>query len=180
MSSVFFTSDTHFGHRNIIKYCNRPFADTNEMDRILIENWNEVVGQRDTIYHLGDFSMGNQAPKILPRLNGNKILIKGNHDKRPRLEHGWSEIENYKELKYDGQLVILFHYAMRVWNRSHRGSWMLYGHSHNTLFNDPTLLSIDVGVDCQNYRPVSFDEVRRIMAKKTWVSPLEKNIISSL
>jgi calcineurin-like phosphoesterase family protein len=72
------------------------------------------------------------------------------------------------ELKHDHSLIVMCHYAMRVWNRSHRGAWMLYGHSHGSLPDDPGALSIDVGVDCHDYTPISHDDIGRIMAKKTW------------
>lgn len=166
---IWFISDTHFGHKNIIKYCNRPFNNVHEMDEALIRNWNETVGQDDMVYHVGDFAMGSDPAKILRRLNGSKILIKGNHDKRPQTAHGWSEIHNYLEIYIENQFIVLFHYSMRVWNKSHHGAWMLYGHSHNTLPDDPNSKSIDVGVDCHDYRPISFEDVKRIMAKKNTI-----------
>ena len=176
----YFISDTHFGHAKIIKYCNRPFSyptdnpdepflNVEEMNETLIRNWNETVNQGDMVYHVGDFAMGSDPAKILRRLNGNKILVRGNHDKRPQLAHGWSEIHPYLEITIEKQFIVLCHYAMRVWNKHHHGSWMLYGHSHGTLPDDPTSKSIDVGVDCHDYRPVSFEEIGRIMAKKTTV-----------
>jgi len=81
--SIFFTSDTHFGHENIIKYCKRPFANAAEMDKALIRNWNRVVGPHDLVYHLGDFAVGGgPAGPYLDQLNGRIILIHGNHDER--------------------------------------------------------------------------------------------------
>lgn len=166
-NKIYFISDTHFGHQNIIKYCNRPFKNAYEMDEALIRNWNETVSQDDMVYHVGDFALGSDPAKILRRLNGSKILIKGNHDKRPQLAHGWSEIHPYLEITIEKQFIVLFHYSMRVWNKHHHGSWQLFGHSHGSLPDDPTAKSIDVGVDCHNYRPISFEDIRRIMAKKT-------------
>lgn len=168
---MFFTSDTHFRHTNIIKYSNRPYANVQEMDEALIRNWNDKVGMNDTIYHLGDFTFSDDAANILRRLNGKKHLILGNHDHNPRLEHGWESINHYKEVyTHVGgkkKCIILCHYGMRVWNKSHHGAWMLYGHSHGTLPDDPTLLSFDVGVDCWNYRPLHVSEVEQVMNKKT-------------
>ena len=97
MEKIFFTSDTHFGHANIIKYCARPFASVQEMNRELIARWNAVVGPRDTVYHLGDFAFGkaSEAPTFLRKLNGaKKILIRGNHDRNARqmLEVGFDEV----------------------------------------------------------------------------------------
>ena len=168
--TTWFTSDTHFGHKNIIKYSNRPFETKEEMDFKMIENWNKRVGRADTVYHLGDFCFMDEqsGQSILNRLNGKKHLIIGNHDKAGTRLQGWESISHYKEVSIDGQFIILCHYAMRVWNKSHHGSWMLYGHSHGSLPDDPNALSFDVGVDCHNYQPINMDEIRRIMKKKTW------------
>jgi calcineurin-like phosphoesterase family protein len=81
--NIFVTSDTHFAHYNIIKYCNRPFSDLIEMHECLIKNWNDIVSPDDLVFHLGDFQMPSDfyiLNKIVTRLNGDKILIKGNHD----------------------------------------------------------------------------------------------------
>ena len=82
---IYFTSDTHFQHTNIIKYCNRPFKDVDEMNERLINNWNSIVSNDDTIYHPGDFCLSNDKEiiNIFKRLNDNKILICGNHDRKP-------------------------------------------------------------------------------------------------
>ena len=90
----FFTSDTHFGHENIIEYCGRPFKDVTHMNEELIRRWNARVTPDDVVFHLGDFSMmGGAVSKFYKRLNGNIIWIKGNHDKKPiimdmLIEHG--------------------------------------------------------------------------------------------
>jgi calcineurin-like phosphoesterase family protein len=168
--TTWFTADTHFGHSNIIKYSNRPFASKDEMDSKLIENWNTEIGQYDTVYHLGDFCFRSQSEgqSILDRLNGKKHLIVGNHDKVGVGLKGWESIDHYKEVSIDGQFIVLCHYAMRVWSKSHHGAWQLYGHSHGSLPDDPNALSFDVGVDCHNYQPLNMDDIRRIMKKKTW------------
>lgn len=170
---MWFTSDTHYGHNNIIKYCNRPFADIEAMNAALIERWNQRVKPQDWVFHLGDFAMGGggaggNAKAILDRLAGHKVLIRGNHDRRARLADGWEAIHDYHLLNWQSQPIVLCHYAMRIWDRSHHGSWMLYGHSHGTLPDDPTARSIDVGVDCHDYRPISVAEVATIMATKRW------------
>ena len=79
-SGIFFTSDTHFEHSKIIDYCKRPFSSIEEHDKTLIQNWNNVVGQDDTVFHLGDFAYGNSQfiSNIIKQLNGNIILLKGN------------------------------------------------------------------------------------------------------
>src|SRR5579863_2896472 len=92
-----FTSDTHFGHTNIIRYCNRPFKDAGEMDRAMVENWNALVKPEDTIYHLGDvsFSSPDRTKHILSNMNGHKILILGNHDRSEFKMKTWGFDEVY-------------------------------------------------------------------------------------
>jgi calcineurin-like phosphoesterase family protein len=169
MSEVFFASDTHFSHANIIKYCSRPYADVEEMDEALIANWNARVRPGDRIYHLGDFAFRNHG-EILARLQGSIHLIRGNHDKGlERWADRFASFQDYKDIKIGDQHVVLLHYAMRVWDRSHHGSFHLYGHSHGNLPEDPGSLSFDVGVDPNGYAPVSFEEVRDRMSRKEFV-----------
>ena len=179
---IFFTSDTHFGHANIIKYCDRPFADANDMNEQLIANWNNVVSPDDVVYHLGDFAFGDAfvVSRIMQRLNfAHMHFIKGNHDKpfltwynaelSPQVEKIARKVTVYPhflETKIQGNKFVLCHYAMRVWNESHRGALHLYGHSHGTLPDDPNSKSFDVGVDCHNYHPISLERVLKIMDKK--------------
>lgn len=167
-----FTADPHWRHANIIKYCNRPFTDVDEMNRTLIDNWNSVVNYNQDIYVLGDIYLGHESGfmEIFKQLNGNIHFIAGNHDKT-----AWKFKDEFasftpgiKEITVGKQRIVLCHYAMRVWNRSHRGSWHLYGHSHGTLPDDPNSLSIDVGVDCHNYTPITFDQVAAIMKRKAF------------
>lgn len=182
---IWFTSDTHFGHKNIIAFSNRPFKDENHMTEELVKSWNEVVDEEDEVYHMGDVSLTNadKTHEILQRLNGKIYLIKGNHEKstlqkqytRDRFE--W--IKDYYELKVDNptidgnkhQLIVLCHYGMRVWNKSHHGAWMLYGHSHDSMEHEAWGRSMDVGVDSAyrilgEYRPFSYDEIKKIMSKR--------------
>ena len=192
--SVYFTSDTHFGHSNIIKYCQRPFLfdpgldkdrlydprnlDVDHMDEIMIKNWNSVVQSHDTIYHLGDFAFYKDQRKtrnVIRRLNGNKILIRGNHDKylEPETLQMFNSVHSYYEFSVPDkdagkQMIVLLHYSMNVWNRSHRGSWHLFGHSHGTLQDNPNSLSFDVGSDCHGFTPISYEQVKKIMSKKTF------------
>lgn len=164
--TIWFTSDHHFGHSNIIKYCNRPFVDVDDMNESMIKKWNDRVGKNELVWYVGDFCLDKKPEKFLYRLNGQKHLIKGNHDHEPKLEHGWSSIQDYREIRHEKQHIVLFHYSMRVWNRSHYGAWQLYGHSHGTLQDDLTALSIDIGVDNHDYKPISFEEVQAAMALK--------------
>lgn len=177
--TIFFTSDTHYYHKNIIKYSSRPYKDVDEMNESLIVNYNSVVRPTDTVYHLGDVSFGKdkETETVLRRLNGSKHLIFGNHDKSLRknkdlLSKYFGSVNDYAEIDVNGQKIILCHYSFRVWNKSHHGSWNLFGHSHGSLYDDPNLLSMDVGVDPNGYYPISFEEVKKIMEKKTW-KPIE-------
>lgn len=166
--TTWFTSDTHFGHKNIIKYSNRPFNDVEEMNSVLIDNWNATVKPNDEVYHLGDFSLypKNMAQKILDQLSGKKHLIIGNHDQNNIKLDGWEWVRHYHEITNHNNMIVLSHYAMRTWNKQHRGSWMLYGHSHGKLPDDPTSLSFDVGVDCHDMQLISFGMVQKIMKQK--------------
>jgi len=191
MNDIWFTGDTHFDHGNIIPYCKRPwirdgdlengeFWDldakderTNEMNEALIENWNDLVRPGDMVYHVGDFAFSRshkRVEELIDRLNGQICLILGNHDKGPvKKARGFGWIDKLRRIKVGDQNIILCHYAMRVWKMSHRGSWHLYGHSHGTLPDDPGLLSMDVGVDCWDYKPIPFEMVREAMSKKQFV-----------
>lgn len=156
--TIWFTADTHFGHANIIRYAKRPFSSVEQMDEAMIHSWNDRVKPGDTIYHLGDFAFGDHN-KYLPRLNGGKILIEGNHDpKRLKKAKGWAAIHKMLEVMVDMKHIVLCHYALRVWNRSHQGSLHFYGHSHGGLPGDNQ--SCDVGVDCWGYRPITLSEAK--------------------
>ena len=161
--TIWFTADTHFGHANIIKYVNRPFAHADEMDEAMMQVWNNTVQTGDTVYVLGDFSFHDvrKTNWILNRLKGNRLLIKGNHDSRKNLKktYGWGWVKDYYELKHEGKLVVLSHYPFQVWRDSHRGSWHLHGHSHGTLPSKGKRM--DVGVDALGFSKllISFEEV---------------------
>ena len=173
---IYFTSDTHFGHNNNIKYSNRPFQSILEHDEILIENWNNIVKPGDDIYHLGDVGLCSKQYliSILERLNGNKFLILGNHDYKYKnlLQKYFIFIKDIHILEikkndiYPIVNIILCHYAMQVWPKSHFGSWSLYGHSHGGLQEDDNLMSFDVGVDCWEYKPISLLQVCEKMKQK--------------
>lgn len=163
---IFFTSDTHFGHENIIKYCARPFASVEEMDAEIIKRWNATVSKTDIVYHLGDFAFGRKgtreyAQSVLLQLNGRIHLILGNHDQEERLPQGFESIETFREIEVDGQKIVLFHYGMRTWRHDLRGTWHLYGHSHGGLA--PYGKSCDVGVDSWEFAPVEFSELKKYM-----------------
>ncbi len=168
MSNTWFISDTHLGHANVIRYCKRPFASVEEMDAVLIRNWQSCVGPDDDVYHLGDFAFLKPAKAAarLAQLPGHKHFVYGNHDPEEiRNLPGWASSQPLIEISGQGftSKIVLCHYAMRVWNKSGRGSWMLYGHAHGCMPGDSQ--SMDVGVDCHGYRPISIKEVARKLAR---------------
>lgn len=171
--ATWFTSDLHLGHANVIKFCGRPYASAEEMDRALIDGWNAVVGPNDDIWVLGDFCYRAEkaAQTYLQRLAGRKHLIHGNHDsEQTRMASGWASSQAYAEISVDHRRLVLFHYGQRVWNGMRRNAIHLYGHSHGRLpgyklggQGDNPGGCLDVGVDCWGYRPVNVSEiVRRI------------------
>lgn len=179
MSSTYFTSDLHFGHKNVIEFCNRPWT-FEEQDEEIIERWNKKVGVMDPVYHLGDFTF--KGPKhvdyvvsLINQLNGRIHFIRGNHcDLRlwrliedmniPHIE--W--IKDYAEIKVGRQKIILSHYAFRHWNNMHHGSWQLHGHSHGSL--PPVGKQLDVGIDNHpDFQIFSLDDVRDHMAQQEFV-----------
>lgn len=163
---IYFTADTHFGHKNIIDYENRPFANLGEMDKMLIQNWNNIVAPKDTIYHLGDFSFKDPR-KYVAQLNGDINLIFGNHDKESRRRSNiFTSCNEMVELNIDGQIIVLCHYEMKSWNKCTEGSWHLYGHSHCKSPESEFSFSFDVGVDCWNYKPISIEDVFKKMRCK--------------
>ena len=137
MGNIFFTSDLHFGHANILRYDNRPFESVEEMDYELVRRWNERVSPEDTVYVLGDVSWydADKTKQLVSSLNGRKILIRGNHDKPGNGKiWGFDEEYDYKEIRPNGKksLVVLSHYPITFFNRHHYGAYMLYGHVHAT------------------------------------------------
>ncbi len=177
--NTWFTSDEHFGHFNIIKFCNRPFSSLEEMNESLIERHNEVVKDGDDVYHVGDcfwrtYGYEN-ALKTVRRWNGNHFYVLGNHEElilnnqlgqELRDEFVWvAEREVIRPSKMYPKIV-LDHYAGRVWRGSGGGSIQLYGHSHGELEATPHGKSMDVGVDSHNYYPVSLDQVMEVMGNR--------------
>jgi len=172
---IYITADTHFCHSNIIGSCYRPYKDIQEMNRDMIMKWNSYVTDHDEIYILGDFlykGTGRDANKILGQLKGRKYLIKGNHEKYlddPEFRQGAFEwIKDYYILNYQGIEIVLFHYPILQWHKSHRGSIHLYGHVHNNGERDPEFgeklrmlgpRAFNVGVDVNDFYPVSIKKI---------------------
>ena len=173
-TSVLFTADNHFGHRNIIALCSRPFVDVAEMDEAMVYRWNSVVGAREDIWHLGDFacrSSQEAKTRLFHRLNGRKRLIIGNHDNKSTIDLPWVEQPvHFAMVKVEGSRVALCHYGLRVWPGVHHGTVHLYGHSHGRLPGNS--LALDIGVDSWAFTPVSIDEIRgRLAALPPYASP---------
>lgn len=155
----FFTADEHYGHTNIIKYCDRPFISTREMDVTLINRHNEVVMKDDIVIHAGDFTLSKreQAKAYVNMLKGTHIFLKGSHD----YWLGKTHPLQIWEKQIEGINIVVCHYAMKTWAASHHNSWQLYGHSHGRLL--PEGKQWDIGVDNNDYRPVSFAQLKQIM-----------------
>lgn len=190
---IFFTSDPHFGHYNVIGYCNRPFDEVSQMNEFLVERWNEVVGPEDTVYVLGDFSLGkNWVTQYGPRLNGTKHLISGNHDhchplhykkneeKRQRMfklyyDAGFHSIQTEMKMEIAGQTVKLHHMPYRSDHTADvrykelrptdEGGWLLHGHVHDLWKINGK--QINVGVDVWNFTPVPITEIERIIRENS-------------
>lgn len=168
--AFFLISDTHFGHKNILDYENRPFSCLSEMREQLIINWNSVVGPEDTVFHLGDVMMGNkeQAAEIISRLNGHKILIKGNHDQHGVqwfLDVGFEEVCKNKLFEYAGHTILMTHHPDTIPEGCEGGYDLhFYGHVHgkgNEPGKYPTFArnGACVCIERINYKPISLNEV---------------------
>lgn len=153
MTDTYIISDTHFEHANIIKHCSRPFKDVGEMDDTMFDNWNSVVKCDDTVYFLGDLCM--KHPRYwLENLNGNKIMIRGNHDKLLKNAH------RYQILNWKGENILLVHnpdFLPFEWN-----NWLIHGHVHtNDMLKYPLInnhqKTINVSVELINYTPIKLD-----------------------
>lgn len=165
---VYFVSDTHYDHSNIIKYTDRPFESCSEMNKEMIRRWNEIVSKDDVVYHLGDLTFGdtNRVKNLIDTLNGTIHFITGNHD-RPtsKVRNEFASFQSYKEINIDQEdsnyplTICLFHYPMEIWNKRHYGAIHLHGHEH-TGVRLTGKNRVDVGVDSWNYRPVSLERIR--------------------
>lgn len=169
--AIYFTSDLHLGHSNIIKYCNRPFSDVEEMNEALIENWNKTVDNNDKIFVLGDFALGNsdQIIKWGKSLKGNKMLILGNHDhasKSVYLEAGFKEVSSYPIL-WDRHFILSHIPLYTAELHSNMQFCNIYGHVHDKLPYEDTPDHCCICVEQTNYEPISYTEVlARIKTKE--------------
>ena len=177
MRTLWFTSDHHFGQRNIHRFDGRPYADVYQMNDDLISRWNSVVRDGDIVYHLGDLFFQKRidtALELRRKLQGSIRLIRGNHDRTAEaMKPAFEWIRDYYELQVpdddaDGgrQMVVLSHYPFRDWNKARRGSYHLHGHCHGLLPSEPLALSLDVGCMLHDYKPVSYNRVKEILKAK--------------
>lgn len=159
--TIFFTSDTHFSHKLMMKL--RGFNTLEEHDEKIINNWNSLVGIKDSVYHLGDFSFcktKEESQKIFNRLNGKIYLVRGNHDKDNALPDGFRWIKDVYQYYYGkGKFIWLSHYPHRAWPKNHYGSPHLYGHVHNNIERVPGIKSFDAGMDSWNLNVISLETV---------------------
>lgn len=180
---VFFTSDLHFGHQNIIRFCNRPWETTEEMDEALIKNWNSVVTDDDIVFNLGDvaFASNSKWIEILGELRGQHHLVPGNHDIQrwpgDKIMNLFDSVHLQLLLNIDGRYVYLNHYPFLCYGGSWRSPgnavYALHGHVHsgpNSAGKDCDRLNhlfpyqYDVGVDNNNYTPISWEQVQEKIA----------------
>lgn len=172
---IWFTSDTHFHHENILRFCNRPFASITEMNEELIRRWNETVPVDGIVFHLGDFCFGGSKEwnDVLYRLNGKIYLILGNHDMKSIRQGYMGRFEHVTQqmcIRVAGQTLVLNHNPFLAYGGAYRDVWQLFGHVHsgpraNTGLDHPRLQYLfprqyDVGVDNNDYHPITFYEVK--------------------
>jgi calcineurin-like phosphoesterase family protein len=184
----YFTSDQHFSHANIIKYCNRPFADIEEMNEAMVARHNAIVKPGDEVWHLGDFSMGLSALKYVARLNGIHKLVMGNHDKphpvcAKSAAHSIAASKTYHAAGFDeimqtasliiGEDRVLLHHMpytgdthpkeerYKDYRLTDEGLYLLHGHVHNAWLKRGR--QINVGVDVWAFAPVSEDEILAVI-----------------
>ena len=171
MNDIWFWSDTHFGEKvHLEKFDMRPYKTVEEMDEALIENHNNLVKPTDFSFHLGDFSSygPDKTREIISRLNGNKTLILGNHDRviknSGKLKGMFGCVKEYShELNALKHKFILSHFPIGEWHHAYRGAIHLHGHTHGKYRHAGEGKIMDVSVKCLNYRPIHIEEVLEFM-----------------
>jgi len=187
---IYFTSDTHYGHKNIVSGISkwddksgcRNFKTLEDHNNIIVDSINSVVGQEDTLYHLGDWSFGGVENVFRFReriICQNVHVILGNHDEnlyknRDNCHEVFESVNSYLELNIGDDHIVLSHWPMKIWNRYHKGSWHLHGHTHGNLKPDEWWIqkqsknrrrTMDVGVDTNGFLPYSYNDLKRILDK---------------
>lgn len=171
---TFFTSDLHFGHKNIIELCNRPFETIDEMDEALIKNWNRKVKKNDVVYLIGDVVWDkSKVAYYMEKLSGKKILVAGNHDstwvKREECQKHFESVVPYLEVHLNGHPITMCHYPMLEWKSSREETrrklgYLIHGHIHNRIAEEYRQLflnfnALNAGVDVNFFEPVTFEEL---------------------
>ena len=161
-----FTSDTHFNHKNIIEYSNRPYTDINHMTEMLVQNWNSVVDKGDTVIHVGDFAMGDkeQIPGIRKRLNGRIVLVLGNHDYdrrgqilKPIQAGGFDEMYPELTIEVDGIMVYVRHEPKLDFRSTAEVPYHICGHVHDAWNRKGHI--INAGMDVRGYKPITLNDM---------------------
>lgn len=168
MAETYFTGDFHIGHLNCIRFDSRPFSSIEEHDQGLIDNYNSIVSDKDTVYILGDSVLRKEFIPRLKQLKGHIKYITGNHDRKFIKDYYkyFDSVLDYMEIKIDKIHINLSHYAFEVWNKGHYGSFMLHAHSHSKLdvrnkeLIEKGFYRWDVGVVTNDYFPISFEELK--------------------
>lgn len=164
---TYVTSDLHFGHANILKFCSKSrarFPDVESMTGMMIAEWNDIVQPGDTVYILGDVAFCNtqKAVEILRSLSGRKILIEGNHDRKllkdPGFRACFAEIHPYLSVNYAGHKIVMFHYPIAEWDQMHRGALHLHGHLHGNKSGMEKFRCRDMGMDATGQIVLSMEE----------------------
>jgi len=171
---TYITSDLHIGHANIIKFCpkTRPYRNVQEMDNSMRNDWNTLIQPEDLVYILGDvaFNNGARAAQYVQSLNGRKILIEGNHDYKNLRDTAFracfEQVHKYHELRYNGEIIVMFHYPIAEWNRCHHGSIHFHGHCHGSSLEIHQWRAMDAGVDSTGRIAVTMDELITEALKK--------------
>lgn len=175
-NNLFFISDLHLGHNTLIKIGKRPFANVDEMDATILKNWNDKVPKNSNVFVAGDLSFHKpeRTLELVSQLNGRLHLILGNHDRgylkflaESKLFHSIQSDAFIKVPDSDVvrgyQYIHLYHFPVLVWDKAHYGSWMLHGHSHGNLKIDPHAQRLDCSVECWNYTPASYPEIKQVI-----------------
>jgi calcineurin-like phosphoesterase family protein len=164
---TYITSDLHFGHKNIMKFCPATRArfrdDVDYMNEAMVKEWNEIVEPEDLVYILGDvaFLPAQKAAEFMRRCNGRKILVQGNHDRKtlndPVFRGCFEEIHHYLDINYNGTKVCMFHYPIAEWDQMHRGSVHFHGHLHGGESGLEKYRARDMGMDATGFIVVEME-----------------------
>jgi calcineurin-like phosphoesterase family protein len=174
--ALFWTSDLHFCHNGALRF--RPcFESVEAMNETIIKTHNSVVSPQDTVYYLGDMTGYSKAVPVslcIEKLNGKKHWVPGNHDhhllKHEVVTQYFESISPLTEIIVNGQLIVMCHYPLLSWHGSSKGAWMLHGHSHGNCVYPWDNRIMDVGVDTNDFKPYSFEDIKQHMSKRTFTA----------